>query len=51
MTGCAGMPGVREVSQTYWREDLGRLNPATLAAGVQLIYADLFMEVRTGVRR
>ena len=35
--GCAGMAGVSEVSRTYWREDLGRLNPATLAAGVQLI--------------
>ncbi len=35
--GCAGMLGVREVSRTYWREDLGRLNPATLAAGVQMI--------------
>lgn len=34
---CAGMAGVREVSQTYWREDMGRINPPTLQAGLQKI--------------
>ena len=27
----------REATRSYWREDLGRLNPATLAAGVEMI--------------
>ena len=37
MSGCASSWGVREVAQTYWREDMGRLNQATLDAGLQKI--------------
>ncbi len=37
MAGCVGTMGVSEVTRNYWREDLGRLTPATLESGVQLI--------------
>ncbi len=36
-SGCAALAGVREYSRTYWREDMGRMTPATLDAGVQMI--------------
>lgn len=37
MAGCVGAMGVSEVARNYWREDMGRITPATLDAGVRMI--------------